>query len=68
MRLNHAALRVIRERSGHKQSGIADLIEMDRGNYAHLEAGRRPGTPEQITACAAALQIPVDALLGPEVA
>lgn len=68
MRLNHAALRVIRERSGKSQTLVAELAEIDRANYAHIEAGRRKGTEAQIVAIAHALQIPVDALLGPEVA
>lgn len=44
------------------------MVAMDRANYAHLEAGRRPGTDEQIVAIAKALQIPVDALYGPSAA
>jgi len=68
MRLNHSALRVIRERSGYGQTQIAELAGIDRPNYAHIEAGRRPGTPAQIKAIAVALQVPVDALLGPELA
>ena len=66
MRLNHAALRVIRERTGKTQTAVAELADIDRANYAHIEAGRRRGTPEQIKAIAVALQIPFDALLGPE--
>lgn len=66
MRLNHAALRVIRERTGKSQTQVAELAQMDRANYAHIEAGRRRGTEEQIKAFAVALQIPVDALLGPD--
>ena len=42
------------------------MVGMDRANYAHLEAGRRRGTSEQIVAIARSLQIPVDALLGPD--
>lgn len=68
MRINHSALRVIRERTGLSQTQIAELAEIDRPNYAHIEAGRRPGTPAQIKAIALALQVPVDALLGPELA
>lgn len=66
MRLNHAALRVIRERTGKSQTQIADMAGMDRANYAHIEAGRRRGTEEQMKAFAEVLQIPFDALLGPE--
>ena len=67
MRLNHAALRVIRERTGKSQTAVAEAAEIDRANYAHLEAGRRRGTEAQIVALANVLQIPVDALLGPEI-
>lgn len=66
MRLNHAALRAIRERSGYSQTAAAEMAEIDRANYAHMEAGRRPGTEEQITRLATALQVPLPALLGPE--
>ena len=66
MRLNHAALRVIRERTGKSQTQIADMAGIDRANYAHIEAGRRRGTEEQVKAFAIALQIPFDALLGPD--
>ncbi len=68
MRLNHAALRAIRERSGYSQTAAAELADIDRANYAHMEAGRRPGTEEQIVRIATALQVPVTALLGPELA
>lgn len=66
MRINSSALRVIRERSGYTQSKAAELAGIDRPNYAHIEAGRRNGTPAQIKAIAQALQIPFDALLGPD--
>lgn len=66
MRINSAALRVIRERSGYKQAQLAEIAGIDRPNYAHIEAGRRNGTPAQIRAIADALQIPFDALLGPD--
>lgn len=66
MRINSSALRVIRERSGYTQSKAAELAGIDRPNYAHIEAGRRNGTPSQIKAIAQALQIPFDALLGPD--
>lgn len=66
MRINHEALRIIRERSGYNQTKAAELAGIDRPNYAHLEAGRRKGTPAQILAIANALQVPMSALLGPE--
>lgn len=66
MRINHQALRIIRERSGYSQTEAAVLAGIDRPNYAHLEAGRRKGTPAQVLSIANALQIPMTALLGPE--
>lgn len=63
MRINHAALRIIRERTGLTQTLAAELAQIDRANYAHIEAGRRPGTPEQIKAIAVALQVPVTAII-----
>lgn len=66
MRLNHQALRIIRERSGFTQAKAAELAGINRPNYAHMEAGRRPGTPEQIRAIALMLDVPLTALLGPE--
>ena len=63
MRINHTALRVIRERSGFSQTKAAEVADIDRANYAHIEAGRRPGTPEQIKAIAVALQVPVTAII-----
>lgn len=63
MRINHAALRVIRERTGLSQTLAAEKAEIDRANYAHIEAGRRPGTPEQIKAIAVALQVPITAII-----
>ena len=66
MRLNHQALRVIRELNGLSQSKAAELAGIDRPNYAHMEAGRRKGTPEQIRKIALMLDVPMTALLGPE--
>lgn len=68
MKLNHQALRVIRERSGFTQAKAAELAGIDRPNYAHMEAGRRPGTPAQIKAIALMLDVPITALLGPTTA
>lgn len=62
MRINHTALRVIRERTGYSQSKAAELAGIDRPNYAHIEAGRRNGTPEQIKAIALALDVPIPAI------
>lgn len=63
MRLNNAALRVIRERSGQSQTQTAKLAGIERANFAHIEAGRRRGTPAQIKAIAQALKCDVTAIL-----
>ena len=63
MKLNHDALRIIRERSGQSKTLTAELAGIDRANYTHIEAGRRNGTDAQIVALAAALKIPVTAII-----
>ncbi len=63
MKLNTEALRVIRERSGQSQTGLAELAGIDRANLAHIEAGRRRGTEAQIVALAHALKVPVTAII-----
>ena len=68
MKLNRTALRVIRERTGQSQTQTAAAAGIDRANYAHLEAGRRPGTDGQIVAIARALKIDVTAIIGDEAA
>jgi transcriptional regulator with XRE-family HTH domain len=65
MRLNHTALRVIRERSGFSQAQTATDSGIDRPNYCHIEAGRRKGTVAQIVAIARVLDIPVTAITIP---
>ncbi len=68
MRLNPTALRVIRERSGESASALAVAADMDPANYSRLEAGKRRGTEAQIVALAAALKVPVTAIIDSEVA
>jgi len=68
MKLNTAALRTIRERTGQSQTGLAELAGIDRANLAHIEAGRRKGTEAQIVALAHALKVPVTAIICDEVA
>jgi len=68
MKLNATALRVIRERTGQSQTQTAKLAGIDRANYAHIEAGRRRGTPEQIVNIAQALKIDVTAIISDGVA
>ena len=62
MKLNHHSLRVIRELSGLTQTLVAGAAGIDRPNYAHIESGRRRGTPAQITAIAKAIGVPVLAI------
>lgn len=62
MRTNHQSLRIIRELRGYTQTEFAAAANIDRPNYAHIEAGRRQGTPEQIVAIAEALRVPIGAI------
>ncbi len=63
MRVNPPALRAIRERTGLTQSILAEQAGIDRANYAHIEAGRRPGSAVQIIAIASALGVAVGAIV-----
>lgn len=65
MQINHAALRAIRERTEVTQTEVARLANIDRSNYANIEAGRKRATPAQIKAFARVLAVPVTALLAP---
>ena len=62
MRLNPAALRVIRELSGYSATQLARFAEIERSTLSRLEAGTRGGTPGQITALAKVLNVPVAAI------
>ena len=62
MKINHDSLKVIRERSGYSQTSAAEGTGIDRANYAHIEAGRRPGTNPQIVAIARFLSVPIKAI------
>lgn len=63
MRLNPAALKVIRQRTELTQQHVAAAIGVERSTYASLEAGRRRGTANQIKAIARVLDCPVAALI-----
>jgi transcriptional regulator with XRE-family HTH domain len=63
MRLNPTALRVIRERSGESAAALATAAGIDPANYSRLESGIRRGTEAQIVALAAALKVPVLAII-----
>jgi DNA-binding XRE family transcriptional regulator len=62
MNLNYQALKAIRERSGISQTTVALEVGIDRGNYAHIEAGRRTATDKQIISIAKSLVVPVSAI------
>lgn len=63
MKVNAASLKAIRERTGFTQTTFAAEVGIARPNYAHIEAGRRPGTDEQIVRMARVLQVPVTAII-----
>lgn len=62
MRINHVALRVIRELTGKSVADLARDAEIDRSNLTHIEAGRRRGTPRQARSIADALGVPIQAI------
>jgi DNA-binding XRE family transcriptional regulator len=66
MRINHLALRAIRERSGLTQTAVAKAAQLNRANYAHIEAGRRPCPAESALLIAAVLGVPVGAIVSAE--
>ena len=62
--LNRHALRAIRQRSGFTVSALADLSGVSQPHLSNIEAGRRRASPEAVAALAAALSVPLPALLG----
>lgn len=63
MRTNGAAIAAIRERSGLSKSQLAAAAKLDRTHLHRIESGERNGTPGQIKAIAAALQVPLTAII-----
>lgn len=63
MHLNPYALRVIRERSGLSLSELARRADISQPHLSNLERGRRRASPATVRALAAALKVPVPALL-----
>ncbi len=63
MPLNRHALRVIRERSGLSLSALAVLADVSQPHLSNIERGRRQASPALINRLAAALKVPVVALL-----
>ena len=65
-RINGAALRVIRERSGLSIGQLSILAGVHKTHVSRLERGMRGASPETALAIARALKCPVVALLGGE--
>lgn len=65
MNLNRQALIVIRERSGHSKTSLAELAGVDRTLIHRLENGERNATPVVMRKLADALDCPLYALMGP---
>lgn len=63
MRINPAALRVIRERSGLSVSALASLSGVSQPHLSNIEAGRRSPSPRAAKAVADALRVPLVAFV-----
>ena len=63
MHLNRYALRTIRQRSGLTVSGLARRAAISQPHLSNVERGRRQASPELIVRLAAALRVPLVALL-----
>lgn len=62
VKANFDSLRVIRALKGYSQTAAAEGAGIERANYAHIEAGRRPGTDSQLVSIAAFLKVPIGAI------
>lgn len=63
MVLNGSALQVIRERTGLTQTDLAKQTGVSQGRISELESGRKNVKPQTVKALAAALAIPLTAIL-----
>ena len=63
MEIHPDALRVIRERSGFTQTGLAAAAGIKQAHVSNMEAGRRKASPDVIVALASALAVPVTAII-----
>jgi transcriptional regulator with XRE-family HTH domain len=63
VKINHEALRALRERSGYTISAFASEAGIDRSHLSNIEAGRRQASPSAITRMAEVLKVPVTALI-----
>lgn len=63
VRINGAALREIRERSGVSVTGLATSVGMKQSHLSNIEAGRRNTTDDKIVLLARELKCPLPAIL-----
>jgi len=63
MRSNGHAIRAIRERSGLTATQLAEMVGVTRPFISNIELNNRDGSPEVIKAIAAALKVPLTAIL-----
>jgi DNA-binding XRE family transcriptional regulator len=61
--VNRYALTELRERSGYSKTSLARDAGVSLGHLTDIESGRRNPSPEVLTRLAAALKVPVLALL-----
>lgn len=63
MRLNPAALRVVRSLSGYSQSSLARASGVSQGHISQLESGDKKAGPSTMLKLARALKVPVGAIV-----
>lgn len=63
MKINPAAVKAIRERSGVTQAKLAELADIDTGAMSKIESGQRNATLAQAAAIAVALKVPLVAII-----
>lgn len=63
MRLNPAAVRALRERSGMTVTALALAAGIKQAHLSNIEAGRRNASPEIVKAIASALRVELPAIL-----
>jgi transcriptional regulator with XRE-family HTH domain len=63
MKLNGHAVKAIRERTGLTPAELAESIGCSRRFVAYIEANDRDGSPKVIKAIAAALKVPITAII-----
>jgi XRE family transcriptional regulator, regulator of sulfur utilization len=63
MRINTAALKALRERSGLSVTALANSAGIKQSHLSNIEAGRRSASPEVGVALARALKVDLVAIL-----